>query len=139
MNSFFEKLSNQLSPFILLITRVLIGYMYLLHGTSKFFEYPLSMTGSNGSVALFSIFGLAGILEIGGGILLILGLFTRATAFVLAGQMAVAYFMFHAAPAGNVLVPLLNKGEATALYSLAFLLLMYTGAGKLSLDAKLAK
>ncbi|MDY3330718.1 MAG: DoxX family protein [Pelistega sp.] len=139
MNAFFENLSTQLSSVILLVTRVLIGYMYLLHGTSKFFEVPVSLTGGNGSVELFSIFGLGGILEIGGGLLLILGLFTRPAAFILAGQMAVAYFMFHVGSSGIIFDPLSNKGEVAALYSLTFLLLMYTGAGKFSLDTKLAK
>ncbi|MDG6446578.1 DoxX family protein [Glaesserella parasuis] len=138
MNNFFEKLAQTFSPYILLITRVLVGYMFLLHGTAKFFELPISMTGGNGAVPLFSLFGVAGVLEIVGGILLILGLFTRATAFILAGQMAVAYFMFHAA-SGAIFDPISNKGEAAALFSMVFLLLWHSGAGKLSLDAKLRK
>lgn len=113
MNNFFEKLAQTFSPYILLITRVLVGYMFLLHGTAKFFELPISMTGGNGAVPLFSLFGVAGVLEIVGGILLILGLFTRATAFILAGQMAVAYFIFHAA-SGAIFDPISNKGEAAA-------------------------
>lgn len=138
MNHVFEKFAQVLSPYILLISRVLVGYMYFLHGTSKFFEFPVSMTGGNGSVALFSIFGLARILEIIGGLFLILGLFTRATAFILSGQMAVAYFMVHAA-SGIIFDPISNKGEVAALFSMAFLLLWHSGAGKFSLDAKLEK
>lgn len=57
MNALFEKLANQFNPFILLLTRVAVGYMFLLHGTAKFFELPVSMTKGNGSVPLFSMFG----------------------------------------------------------------------------------
>lgn len=133
MNTLFEKLANQFSPFLLLLTRVAVGYMFLLHGTAKFFEFPVSMTGGNGSVPLFSLFGVAGVLEIVGGIFLILGLFTRLTSFILAGQMAVAYFMFHAS-SGGLFNPMGNKGEAAALFCMAFLLLWHTGAGKFSVD-----
>ncbi len=138
MNAFFEQLAGRLHGFILLLARVLVGYMYLLHGTSKFFEFPVSMTGGNGSVPLFSLMGLAGVLEIGGGLLLVLGLFTRPAAFVLAGQMAVAYFMVHAA-SGPLLDPLSNQGESAALFCMAFLLLWVSGAGRFSLDHKLGR
>ena len=84
--------------------------MFLLHGTAKFFEFPFSMTGGNGSVPLFSMYGVGGILEIGGGLLLVLGLFTRPISFLLAGQMAYAYFFIHVTPE-TVLDPLSNKGE----------------------------
>lgn len=133
---FIDNLSKSLTPVTLLVARILVAYMFLLHGTSKFFEIPISMTGGNGAVPFFSIFGVSGVLEIVGGILLILGLFTRLTAFILAGHMAVAYFMIHAA-GGVIFDPLTNKGESAALFSMAFLLLWTTGAGKFSLDAKL--
>lgn len=131
-----NQLLNNLRPYALLIARVVAAYMFLLHGTAKFFEFPVSMTGGNGAVGLFSIYGAAAILELVGGILLILGLFTRATAFILSGQMAVAYFIFHAT-AETLFQPMLNKGELAALYSVFFLVLVFTGAGKISLDHKL--
>lgn len=131
MNQAFEKLS----PVVFLLARVVIGYMFLLHGTAKFFEFPMSMTGGNGSVPLFSMFGVGGILEIGGGLLLILGLFTRQISFLLAGQMAYAYFFIHMT-ADTVFIPLKNGGELAIMYSMAFLLFMVKGAGTLSLDAK---
>lgn len=112
--------------------------MYLLHGTSKFFEIPVSMTGGNGSVPLFSLFGVGGVLEIVGGVLLILGLLVHPVAFLLAGQMAVAYFAFHAS-SGVIFDPITNQGEAAALYCMVFLLFWFNGAGKFSLDAKLNK
>ena len=130
-----NQLLDKFSPIVFLLVRIVVGYMYLLHGTAKFFEFPVSMTGGNGSVELFSLFGIAAILEIVGGIFIILGLFTRPTAFLLSGQMAYAYFIFHAT-AENVLQPMLNKGELAALYSVVFLLFVVTGAGKLSLDQK---
>lgn len=132
MNTLCEKFS----PLALLVARVIAAYMFLLHGTAKFFEFPVSMTGGNGAVGFFSVYGAAGVLEIVGGILIILGLFTRATAFILSGQMAVAYFFFHA-DAATLFQPMLNKGELAALYSVFFLVLVVTGAGKLSLDHKL--
>lgn len=126
---------ENLRPYALLIARTVAAYLFLLHGTAKFFEFPVSMTGGNGSVELFSIYGVAGILEIVGGILLILGLFTRITAFILSGLMAVAYFGFHAT-SDTFFQPMLNQGELAALYSVFFLTFVFTGAGKISLDHK---
>lgn len=131
-----NKLLDTLSPAALLLVRVMVGYMFLLHGTAKFFEFPVSMTGGNGGVELFSLFGIAAVLEIVGGILMILGLFTRPTAFLLAGQMAYAYFIVHAT-AETLFQPMLNQGELAAMYSVTFLLFVFTGAGKFSLDQKI--
>ncbi|HHW7473953.1 TPA: DoxX family protein [Mannheimia haemolytica] len=127
---------TNLQPLAFLITRVVAGYMFLLHGTAKFFEFPMSMTNGNGSVPLASIYGVGGILEIVGGIFFILGLFTRQTAFILSGMMASAFFIAHGAQ-GNVLLPLLNGGELAGVYSVLFLTYIFIGGGKYSLDAKL--
>ncbi|HGO5815255.1 TPA: DoxX family protein [Mannheimia haemolytica] len=127
---------TNLQPLAFLITRVVAGYMFLLHGTAKFFEFPMSMTNGNGSVPLASIYGVGGILEIVGGIFFILGLFTRQTAFILSGMMAYAFFIIHGAQ-GNVLLPLLNGGELAGVYSVLFLTYIFIGGGKYSLDAKL--
>lgn len=129
----FNKFTTSITDLVLLIVRIATGYMFLLHGTSKFFEFPVSMTGGNGAVELASIFGIGGILEIVGGVLIMLGLFTRPVAFILAGMMAVAYFAFHAA-SGVVFDPITNQGEAAALFSMVFLLLWIVGAGKFSID-----
>ena len=131
----FTRLQN-LQDAALCLVRVVTGYMYLQHGLAKFFEFPVSMTDGHGAVPLFSLFGAGGVLELAGGALLILGLFTRPVAFLLAGQMAVAYFFIHG---GNVLLPMTNGGELVALYSLMFLLLVFTGGGKYALDAVLCK
>lgn len=135
MNQLLEKLQFP----ALLIVRIVSGYMFMLHGLAKFFEYPMSMTGGNGAVPIFSIYGIGGLIEIAGGVLIILGLFTRFSAFILAGQMAYAYWIMHAAKAGIWLQPMQNGngGELAAIYSVLFLTLVFTGAGKLSLDHKL--
>ncbi|SUB26741.1 DoxX-like protein [Avibacterium gallinarum] len=96
------------------------------------------MTGGNGAVELFSMMGIGGVLEIVGGALLILGLFTRPVAFILSGMMAVAYFQIHAS-LDNVLLPIVNKGELAALYSLVFLNFVFLGAGAFALDNKVCK
>lgn len=107
----------------------------MLHGTAKLFGLPhVEMFDG---LQIFSIYGLAGILETFGGLLLLLGLFTRPVAFVLSGQMAVAYFMAHTSP--NPLVPMLNGGEAAALFSFVFLYLAAAGGGAWALDNKLNK
>lgn len=129
------QLLEKLNPFALLLVRIVVGYLFLLHGTAKFFEFPISMTGGNGAVPLFSLFGAAAIIEIVGGVLMILGLATRFVALMLAGQMAYAYFFVHAT-AQTLLLPMLNEGELAALYSVTFLMFVFTGAGKFSLDQK---
>lgn len=125
---------NKFSPYFLALLRIVAGYMFLLHGTAKFFAYPTSM----GNVELFSLYGLGGLIEIIGGALLILGLFTRVAAFFMSGQMAYAYFFMHA-DAHNLLLPLINKGELAALYSLVFLYFVFAGGGAFALDKHIKK
>ncbi|OVZ63262.1 DoxX family protein [Pigmentiphaga sp. NML030171] len=116
------------------VMRIVIAYVFLQHGTAKFFDIPsLGMQG----IQLFSLMGLAGVLEIGGGLLMILGLFTRPVAFILCGFMAVAYFMAHAPKA--FLSPLQNGGEPAVLYCFVFLLFAVAGAGAFSIDASRGK
>jgi len=113
------------------VLRVAAGLAFLQHGTAKFLGFPFVDYFKDG-VPLFSLMGLAGVLEIVGGILLIVGLFTRTTAFVLAGMMAVAYFMAHA-PQG--FFPATNGGEPAFLFCFIFLWLAAAGAGAWSFDA----
>jgi putative oxidoreductase len=110
--------------------RVVTGLLFLQHGTSKFFKFPLTEYFKDG-VELFSLMGLAGTLEIAGGILIILGLFTRVTAFVLSGFMAAAYFIAHAPQS---FFPLQNFGEAAIFFCFIFLYFAAAGAGPFSLD-----
>lgn len=107
------------------------GLLLLQHGTAKLLKIPLVQSMAN--VPLTSLPGIAGILELVGGVLLILGLFTRPTAFILSGMTAVAYFIAHV-PRG--FYPILNGGELAALYCFAFLYLAAAGPGPWSLDAQ---
>ena len=111
--------------------RIVTGLLFLEHGTSKYFIFPATEYFANG-VDVFSLMGLAGALEIIGGLLIIIGLFTRITAFVLAGFMAAAYFMAHAPQS---FFPMLNQGDAAILFCFIFLYFSAAGAGPYSLDA----
>jgi putative oxidoreductase len=126
-NEFFETWR----PRVLAVLRIVTAYLFLQHGTSKLLGIP--HVAMFDGLQLFSLIGFAGLLEIVGGVLLLIGLFTRPTAFVLSGEMAFAYFMGHANQ-GNVLVPMLNEGELAVLYCFVFLYFAVAGAGAWSLD-----
>ena len=107
------------------------GFMFIAHGTQKLFNAP---PGQTGPVPVASFMGFAGTLELVGGLLILAGLFTRPTAFILSGMMAVAYFMAHA-PGG--FLPLVNRGELAVLYCFVFLYLAVAGGGTWSADRAL--
>ena len=112
--------------------RVVSGFMLMQHGVQKHFGWLLPADQAfRGAPEVFSQMWIAGTLEIGGGLLLLLGLFTRPVAFVLSGLMASAYFIAHV-PRG--FWPILNQGELAALYCFVFLALAALGGGRLSLD-----
>jgi len=111
------------------ILRIVAAFLFIAHGTQKLWGVPGDRTPIDD---LFTQRGLAGILEAGGGLLLCLGFQTRVVAFLLSGQMAVAYFQSHA-PRG--FWPLLNGGELAALYAFLFLYLSIAGGGAWSVDA----
>ena len=113
------------------LLRIVTAYLYLTHGTSKLLGMPHVANFDN--LRLFSLIGFAGVLELVGGVLLLIGLFTRPVAFVLCGEMAFAYFMAHGSQ-GNVLVPMLNRGELAVLYCFVFLFFAAAGAGAWSVD-----
>jgi len=121
------------TPYALAALRIVTAYLFIQHGTAKLFGFPHQAMFDG--LELFSLIGLAGVLEVAGGLLIGIGLYTRSTAFVLSGMMAVAYFMAHATQ-GNVLAPMLNGGELAALYSFIFLVFVFNGAGALSLDGR---
>ena len=125
---------NRFAPAVLSLLRIASAYMFMLHGTAKFFSFPVSMGGGSP----LGIYLAAAILEVGGGLLLLLGLLTRPVAFILSGQMAVAYFMAHASQ-GNALFPIANGGESAALFSFLFLYFAAAGGGAWSLDNLLCK
>jgi putative oxidoreductase len=122
-----------LQPYALALLRIVAGYMLLLHGTSKVLGVPT--TGHAGALDLQTLSGWSGILELAGGALVLIGWFTRPAAFILSGEMAVAYFVGHASH-GNALLPTLNRGELAVLYCFVFLFLAVAGAGALSIDGR---
>jgi putative oxidoreductase len=125
-----EAFCKTWSPRLLSVLRIVTAVLFLQHGTAKFFGFPHVDAFDNMQFAL--LLGAAGVLEIVGGLLILIGLFTRPVAFILSGFMAVAYFMAHA-PQG--IYPLLNQGELAVLYCFVFLYLSAAGGGAWSADA----
>ena len=118
---------SKYAPEVLSIARIVIGLIFLEHGTSKLLDFP------HGPVqpALGSLIGVQGIIEIVGGVLFVIGFLTRPVAFILAGDMAFAYFMAHA-PKGAF--PMLNGGDAAILYCFVYLIYFVSGPGRWSVD-----
>ena len=117
------------SPRILSVMRIVVALLFMQYGAKKLFGFLAPPEAA--TPPLLSLMGLAGVLEFFGGLLVVLGLFTRPTAFILSGQMAVAYFMVHAP---NGFWPLQNKGDLAMLWSFVFLYLAVAGGGEWSLD-----
>jgi putative oxidoreductase len=124
-----NRMLQPMAPIFLAILRVVTGLLFLEHGTQKILHFPVS----DFHPPMFSLLWVGGILEIVGGVLIILGLFTRPTAFILSGMMAVAYFMMHAPKS---FFPALNGGDAAILFCFVFLYLVFAGPGSFSLDGK---
>jgi len=120
------------SPRMLSVLRIMTGLLFLEHGTQKLFAFP---PPANPGPALFSLLGVQGIIELVGGILITVGFLTRPVAFILAGDMAVAYFMRHAP---RDFFPALNGGKLAILYCFVFLYLFVAGAGAWSVDEQRA-
>ncbi|RFB95644.1 DoxX family protein [Rhizobium leguminosarum bv. trifolii] len=128
--SSFERLSAY-RPYGLAALRIIAALLFIEHGTMKLFGFPASqMSGSLPPLMLF-----AALLELVGGILILVGLLTRPVAFVLAGQMAVAYFMAHAP---NSFFPAVNQGDAAILFCFVFLYLFFSGPGAFAVDNRKA-
>lgn len=116
------------APRVLSILRIVTGFLYVAHGGMKLLSYPAAFPRP---VQLYSLLGLAGVLELFGGALLLVGLFTRPVAFILSGEMAFAYFMAHGP---KNFWPILNGGELAALYCFLFLYFAFAGGGQWSVD-----
>ena len=132
MSGLISNLENSLSKWkseIHGLLRITSAYMFMLHGTQKMFGFPVEAYSE--FVLLSLVPGFIGVLEVFGGALLLVGLFTRPVAFVLSGSMAFAYWMAHAEPLFNTRA---NGGEAAALYCFLFLFFAAAGAGGWSLD-----
>jgi len=114
--------------------RIVVGFLFWIHGAQKLFAW----FGRDEPVALMSEFGVAGILEFFGGLLILFGLFTRPVAFILAGEMAVAYWWKHSIGRGSIF-PWENGGELVALYCFTYLLMFLIGGGDFSLDGMIRR
>lgn len=117
------------TPLLLSILRIAAALIFIEHGTQKFFGFPAEPQG--GYPAALSLLWWQGLIELAGGALLLIGLWTRFTAFILSGDMAVAYWMVHAPKS---IYPALNGGDAAILYCFVFLFIACAGGGALSLD-----
>jgi putative oxidoreductase len=126
-NSFFLA---RWAPQLLSVLRITAAFTFLQHGSAKLLKFPEVAMFEN--LNYMSIYGVAGVLELVGGLLLLIGLFSRPVAFVLSGMMAVAYFMAHTDPFFS---PMLNGGEAAYLFSFVFLYIAAAGPGPWSVDA----
>ena len=111
------------------LLRIVSGLLFLFHGLVKIFGFPPG--AQPGQVQPFTLMGVGGAIELVAGTLIMIGLFTRPAAFLAAGEMAVAYWMFHAP---RSLYPVINQGEAAILYCFIFLFLAAAGAGAWSID-----
>jgi putative oxidoreductase len=123
-------LPSSWAPVLRSLLRIVAASLFIAHGTQKLFAFPLAEPRP--VVELMSQMGLAGVLEVVGGSLLLLGLVTRPVAFILAGEMAVAYFLAHAP---RSFWPILNGGEPAVLFCFIFLYFAAAGPGPWSLDA----
>ena len=119
---------SQYAPYLYAVLRIVVGLLFAQHGSQKLFGIP----GGQDPVPTLSLMGFAGVIELVGGIMIAIGLFTRIAAFLASGQMAVAYIMAHL-PQGPW--PILNKGESALLFCLIFLYIFAQGGGIWSLDA----
>ena len=124
------------APYLRSVLRIVSAFMFMLAGTTKTFAFPMGVPPNGGTVPLMSQAGIGGLLEVVCGALLLVGLFTRPMAFLMSGQMAVAYWQFHAP---SSIWPVINHGGEAALYCFIWLYFSAAGAGPWSLDAKRGK
>jgi putative oxidoreductase len=123
---------RSLAPYVLSLLRIISALMFIQFGTMILFAFPVGMPPNGATAKLLTEVGIGGVLEAFGGTLILLGLFTRPVAFILAGEMAVAYFQFHSPQSAWTVV---NQGTPAVLYCWVFLYLSAAGAGPWSLDA----
>lgn len=124
------------APYLRSILRIVAAFLFMQVGTAKLIGFPAAILPGGGTAPIASLLGIAGVLETFGGSLLLVGLFTRPVAFILSGEMAVAYFHGHA-PHG--FWPVLNQGAPAVFYCFLFLYLSAAGAGPWSVDAMRGK
>jgi putative oxidoreductase len=129
-----RRIASAWAPRLLSLTRIVLAFTFTAHGSQKLFGFPAAE--GKAAVEIFSFMGFAGALEFVGGLLLLVGLFTRPVAFLLSGTMAVAYFMAHAS---GSFWPIVNRGELAVVYCWIFLYFAAAGGGPWSLDALLRR
>ena len=129
-----DAITTKYQPVVLSLLRFITGLVFLQYGFAKLFKWP--PVPMFAKVEWMSLYGAAGTCELVGGILLILGLFTRPVAFLVCGEMAIAYFHTHFP---NGFFPILNGGNLAILFCFIFLYLAFAGGGSISLDAALRK
>jgi putative oxidoreductase len=125
-----------LAPYLLSLLRIVAAFLFIQYGSTKLFALPGSIVPGGGTVPLLSQGGAASVIEMVGGTLMLAGLLTRPVAFVLAGEMAFAYFIGHA---GSGFWPVLNGGAPAVLFCFVWLYVSAAGPGPLSIDAALAR
>lgn len=121
-----------MAPYLLSTLRIIAAFLFVQFGTAKLFGFPATVLPGGATAPLASLPGVAGLLEVLGGALLLVGVFTRPVAFVLSGEMAVAYFIGHA-PHG--FWPVLNEGHPAVLFCFVWLYVSAAGGGPWSIDA----
>jgi putative oxidoreductase len=121
------------APSIQALLRIVAGLMFLEHGTSKLLHFQINDQLSGMYAQMGGLTAFSGILELVGGLLIVIGAFTRITAFILSGMMAVAFWMVHFGMSGTV-YPMINQGEAAAFFCFVFLYFAAVGAGPYSVD-----
>jgi putative oxidoreductase len=121
-----------LAPYFYALLRIVAALVFIEFGTTKLFAFPVGLPPNNATAPLISQMGLAGVLETFGGFLILIGLFTRPVAFILSGEMAVAYFQGHFP---NGFWPVVNMGTPAILYCFYYLYLSAAGAGIWSVDS----
>jgi putative oxidoreductase len=119
----------RIAPYVLSLLRIMAALLFMQHGLSKFFGFP---SANAPHPTLFDLEWFAAVIELGGGVLLTLGLFTRVAALIMSGEMAVGYFLVHAPKS---FYPYLNGGELAIMYCFVFFYFVFAGAGPLSIDA----
>lgn len=129
-------MKKEWAPQLLSVLRIVVAFLYIQVGSAKWFAFPAAVMPGGGTAPIGSLVWFAAIIEVVGGTLFLLGLFTRPVAFILSGEMAFAYFIGHA---GNGFWPLLNQGAPAVFYCFTFLYYSAAGAGPWSLDALLAR
>lgn len=123
---------SRFSPYVLSIVRIVVALLFFEHGLSKMFGFPQPLPPP----ALFSLSWFSGAIEFVGGALLAVGLFSRASAFIMSGEMAFAYFISHAP---HAFFPIVNRGDAAVLYCFIFLYIAFAGGVPWSMDAMMSR